>query len=422
MRQRLSAGIALGIALVGTVLAALLWWSPEFRGGAFVLLKTVVRVLDVLDLGLATIAAGTVWLYRRLRRGLVRVAPPRAEAHARFRCGIWRPAVDFILADGVDLDSPRLLGPAEIDCRETPSTFCLPAELRPFREAIVEAYSRRAVCRLTDGRIVRLERFSLARTPGDEYPNWLLDFSPTSYYDFVCTNLALTESMRLAELPRDALATLHGFRGALAREVPVDFKSIIGEKRLANGLTIHLNVVDADHMLLVGRRPRGLSIYPGKLVTSVTGAVAWADRQGGERPPDPFLAAVREAREEIGVDLRRTDIGFYALGVQADQRHPILLGEAVLLRRLGDSVRLSKDAWENEVFYQLDLQDLPLCAAVLTWGVWIPACAVAVCLALLRRHGYRKVEAALRQPRKDLYRRWVATAGKEPRCHDALAR
>lgn len=348
--------------------------------------------------------------------------PPRAEPNTRFRCGDWTPAVDFILADGVDLNSPRLLGPAEIDCRETPSTFCFPAELRPFREAIVEAYSRGAVCRLTDGCIVRLERFSLARTPGDEHPNWLLDFSPASYYDFVCTNLALTESMRLAELPRDALAALHAFRDSLAREVPMDFQSIIGEKRLVNGVTVHLNVVDVEGVLLVGRRPRGLSIYPGKLVTSVTGAVAWGDRQAEDRPPDPFLAAVREAREEIGVDLRRADIGFYALGVQADQRHPILLGEAVLPRRLGDSVRLSKDAWENEVFYRLDLQDLPLCAAVLTWGDWIPASAVAVCLALLRRHGYGKVEAALREPRKDLYRRWLAAAGREPRCQDAQAR
>ncbi|MDI6908120.1 MAG: hypothetical protein QMC81_11630, partial [Thermoanaerobacterales bacterium] len=137
------------------------------------------------------------------------------------------------------------------------------------------------------------------------------------------------------------------------------------------------------------------------------------DRKAPELPPDPFLAAVREAYEETGIRLARRDIRFFALGMQADQRHPLLLGEARIDGRLGELLRLGKDAWENERFYYLDLDNLAVCAAVLVYGDWLPASAVGVCLTLLRQYGYKRVAEALDGARKDHYRRWLARG--EPR-------
>jgi 8-oxo-dGTP pyrophosphatase MutT (NUDIX family) len=385
------------LAAAGVALLLCFFWDPVI---AFY--KTAKDIFNFLGVGLASLVAAVVSVYRRLRRRI----PPKLPSPLAFRVGGWEPPVPFILADGIDLNAPHKLGPGEIICREATPSFSLPEELAAHRTEIIEAYSKKTLCRLTDGRIVRLEEFSLLRTPDDEYPNWLLKFSPLSYYDFVCTNLALTGSMRLTELPRDALAALNCFRKKIEK-LPSDFQAVIADGRLGNGVTVHINVIDADQNLLVGRRPPNLSIFPGRLVTSVTGAVAWTDRAAEDLPPDPFLAAVREAREETGISLRRQDIRFFALGMQADQRHPLLLGEARIPGRLAELVRLSRDSWENERFYNLNLEELPLCASVLVWGDWLPASAVAVCLSLLSRHGYEKVEKALAGARKDLYRRWL---------------
>lgn len=399
-RVRLILRVMLAVALVSGGILLTHYWDTALS----VFGSTVQEV--VLGVGSSILASAVcalvVALYRRLRRRM----PVRLPAPLVFEVGNWTPAVEFILADGIDLNCPRLLGPDQISCSETESSFRLERELTKMRDAIVEAYSRGARCHLTDGQLARLENFTLLRMPGDEEPHWRLTFSPVSYYDFVCTNLALTGSMRSAELPRDALEALKRFRHKIDAS-PRDFYAVLSNGQLANALTLHLNVIDVDNKLLVGRRPKNLSIFPDKLVTSVTGAVAWADRAEDNLPPDPFIAALREAYEETGIELRRQDIRFYALGMQADQRHPLLLGEATIHARLADVVRLSKDAWENERLYYLDLDNLELCASVLVYGDWLPASAVAVCLALLVRHGHKKVAQAFDHPQKNLFRRWL---------------
>ncbi|NPV54653.1 MAG: hypothetical protein HPY71_14255, partial [Firmicutes bacterium] len=191
-------------------------------------------------------------------------------------------------------------------------------------------------------------------------------------------------------------------------EQKITFREVLDCSCLGNGLTLHLNVIDADNKLLVGRRPKDLPIYGGKLVTSVTGAVSWNDRRCEGVPPDPFLAAVREAREETGITLLKRDIFFYALGMQGDQRHPLLLGAVRLEDRLENVLKTCRDAWENEVFYYLDLDDLDTCAAVLVYGDWIPASAVAVALSLLDRRGYKSVEDAFNQAEQRKYKAWLS--------------
>ncbi|HHW41632.1 MAG TPA: hypothetical protein GXX19_10905 [Syntrophomonadaceae bacterium] len=326
-------------------------------------------------------SGAVIWLrrYYKQRRQL------RLPYHLEFRIGRWTPSVPFILADGVDLDKPRRLSPAEIHCKEVESRFKFPSDLLPYREKIVEAYSREGFLRLTDGQIVRLESFTLVFPRNDEPPEWILSFSPLSYFDFICTNLALTPTFKPVVLPAPVLDVLNKHRADVGQKMT--FKEVLDCSHLGNGLTLHLNVVDADNKLLVGRRPKDLPIYGGKLVTSVTGAVSWNDRRCEGVPPDPFLAAVREAREETGIVLNRRHVFFYALGMQADQRHPLLLGAARLEDKLENVLITCRDAWENEVFYYLDLDDLDTCAAVLVYGDWIPASAVAVALSLLDRHG-----------------------------------
>lgn len=398
--------VLIGAVVIAIAAAGALLYS--FRDRAAALFSLTQTVLNILGVGLVTLIMGCAALYRRLRRRM----PVRLPSHVAFRVGEWTPAVPFVMADGVDLDKPRVLGPGEMEFRAEESSFVMPPELAREREAIVTAYSARTLSQLTDGTVARLESFSLLRTPGDEHPNWLLTFSPLSYFDFVCTNLALTGSVRLAALPREALAALNEHRRRV-EGIPLSFQDSLAETWLGNGLTVHVNIIDADNNLLVGRRPANLSVFPGKLVASATGAVAWTDRMAPELPPDPFLAAVREAYEETGIRLVRQDIRFFALGMQADQRHPLLLGEARVDGRLGELLRLGKDAWENERFYYLDLDNLAVCAAVLVYGDWLPASAVGVCLTLLRQYGYKRVAEALDGARKDHYRRWLARG--EPR-------
>ncbi|WP_123929721.1 hypothetical protein [Thermodesulfitimonas autotrophica] len=309
------------------------------------------------------------------------------------------------MADGVDLDKPQQLRAGNIRCEKADSSsFKLPEELAPFRNDIVKAYNRGSFLELTDGTIARLESFAIARAGASEFPVWVLKFGPLSYFDFICTNLALTPTFKPVVLPKEVLEAL-GRHRQIIDSLDLSFHEILRCQRLGNGLTIHLNIIDTNGHLLVGRRPPHLSIYGGKLVTSVTGAVNWQKDQLGSAP-DIFLAAIRETKEETGIRLNREDIVFYALGMQADQRHPLLLGAAKIKGNLAEAMGLGQDAWENEIFYYLDLEDIKTAAAVLRYGDWIPASAVAVALSLLDVHGYEKLARSLSKADKRSFRAW----------------
>lgn len=136
MRWRIPGAVAPGLALLAVAVAAtVLYYFRELREGVFAIFRATARVLEFLGVGLVPVLAAVLWLYRWLRGRLRRVVPRVVPPNHAFRVGTWHPDVDFILADGVDLEAPRLLGPDEIECREAASSFALPPEVAPHREA-----------------------------------------------------------------------------------------------------------------------------------------------------------------------------------------------------------------------------------------------------------------------------------------------
>lgn len=318
----------------------------------------------------------------------------------RFRVGGWEPEVPVLLADGPDLYEISGLRHADVVCRVVESRFVLPDVLSGLQEAVVRDLDRGGRMKFFDGRIARLEGFAVSRAPGSgERPQWQLDLSPLRYYDFVVTNLIRTPTFHpSAVTQKEVAAALERFQKQRS-EQEADFFAVLGNPGLGNGLTVHLNIIDAQGQLLVGRRPGNIPVYPDRLVSSASGAVNWEHRRSPDEAPNPFVTAVREAREETGIRVDMNDVTFFAMVMQEDQKHPILLGEVILdhpLPREGSSLP-PKDLYENRDFFIFDLDDVDEVARWLRHEKWIPASAVAVCISLIKRHSLRKVEDALRR-------------------------
>lgn len=318
----------------------------------------------------------------------------------RFRVGGWEPEVPVLLGDGLDLHEVAGLRYSDVVCREVESSFVLPEVFSGLQAAVVQDLERGGRMKLFDGRIARLEGFKVSRVPGDgERPRWHLDLSPLSYYDFVVTNLIRTPTFHpSAVTQKEVAAALERFQRQRS-EQEADFFAVLENRGLGNGLTVHLNIIDAQRQLLVGRRPGNIPVYPGRLVSSASGAVNWEHRRSPDEAPNPFVTALREAWEETGIQVDMNDVTFFAMVMQEDQKHPILLGEVILdhpLPREGSSLP-PKDLYENRYFFIFDLDDVDEVARWLRHEKWIPASAVAVCISLIKRHSLRKVEDALRR-------------------------
>src|SRR5208282_4329329 len=184
---------------------------------------------------------------------------------------------------------------ADIECRLDTRVYSLPDELRSRRNALINEYEtvakeKRKV--LFDGDHYRLQSYNFEITDRvTEDRKIVLNIEPSSYYDFICTNLSMDKELIPAE--RGALTPR-----AYYRPDPFDFVT----SPFANQIGINLCVItEPDNRLLYSQRSQRSFAYPSGYANAVNGDVSPLDRGAGGI--NPFLTAAREAKEEIGLDI-----------------------------------------------------------------------------------------------------------------------
>jgi hypothetical protein len=213
-------------------------------------------------------------------------------------------------------------------------------------------YSRRKGFELFDDKVARLDDWSLNKNYASR--TLRLDFSETSYYYFAAMNLGLDEPVRTMDSDKSCQITLRN----LIRETPDDLKG----SRLPNPLSVNMSVIlmspssksgyksDPTHKIVLSKRGRSRTLEAqGALSSLIGGTISIGEGDLDDSGnPDIFKAVLREAKEELSLDLydefKNNKIAFFGLGRNISNLKPELYGEVLIS---GITEKEVCRAWEN---------------------------------------------------------------------------
>ncbi len=213
--------------------------------------------------------------------------------------------IDFDLAWGQLLGEPGKRSGGRVTLRHTKEVFTPPLALADESwRAMFKAFDDAA----STQRQLYFKRLGRVRSWQGNKDRLVLTLEHTFYAHFLATNLNL--QLPPSGKPHPILQRVDALAGEdrLKRQ---DF--------LASPLNVLAGVVSEDGILFAPRRGDHLKERPGTLQTSVGGFWEWQDEE------DPFRTLQREAKEELGLDVRRDEVEFVAFGFNGQTGEPDLL-------------------------------------------------------------------------------------------------
>lgn len=216
----------------------------------------------------------------------------------------------------------------------------------------IKKHSKRKGFELFDDKVARLDDWSLNKNHAAR--TLRLDFSETSYYDFAAMNLGLDEPVRTMDNNKKGQITLRNLLG----ETPNDLKG----SRLPNPLSVNMSVIlmspssksgyktNPTPKIVLSKRGRSRTLEAQGALSSLIGGTI-SIREGDlddSGNPDIFKAVVREAKEELSLDVydefKNNKIVFFGLGRNISNLKPELYGEVLIS---GITEKEVYQAWEN---------------------------------------------------------------------------
>jgi hypothetical protein len=160
-----------------------------------------------------------------------------------------------------------------------------------------------------------------------------LEFSKTTYFEFAALNGGINK--HVTELNKNI-----SLKEYLAED-PHDLRA----SRLPNPLGVNISVIlDSESKLAFSKRAYANFESPNVLSSVIGGTMSIGkgdlDSSGN---PDPFKTVIREAHEEMGVELNEQDIAFFGIGRNLLNLKPELYGEV----RLNITEKDLRELWLN---------------------------------------------------------------------------
>jgi hypothetical protein len=286
-------------------------------------------------------------------------------------------------------------GPQEIQCfyerkKHLPRDL---DELRTHYETSINEQKARGVLGLPyNSPMYKLREFDPGYRQiieGEEVPCLQLKFGPTDYFSQIVTDLNVGNPVRDRYLTQVE-------KPITERPVP-EFSTILG---------VNLTVITADNYAVITERSKQAKVAGGKLHTSVGENLLRPKDSGVSWAPDPFLALVRGAQEELGITLEKDTIAFNTFTVIPDFCQYSLIGT----RRIPETHTRLDAIWHNIVpADKWESNGLLFCPhtpqniarfVTSTWGQWFPVALAAVVLSLLDvGYTWEEVDTAFAQAR-----------------------
>jgi hypothetical protein len=268
-------------------------------------------------------------------------------------------------------------GPQEVQCFYERIKH-LPPDLEEMRENYernIEEQKAKGVLGLPyNSPMYKLREFDLSHRhiiEGEEVPILRLKFGPTDYFSQIVTDLNVGDPIREKYLAKATPIT----------EYPVpEFSTILG---------VNLNLITADNYLVMTERSRHAKVAGNKFHTSVGENLLRPKDSGASYAPDPFLALIRGATEELGITLNKDEIVFRTFTVIPDFCQYSLIA-TIRIQEVRSQVEeiwhsvIPADKWESrQLLYYPHRPDTIAQFVVSTWDRWFPLALGAVVLSLL---------------------------------------
>ncbi len=224
----------------------------------------------------------------------------------------------------------------------------------------IEKHSTEEGFEFFNDKVARLDDWSFDKKKNDEDVMLKLHFSATSYYYFAAMNLGLDEPVTSTDkngrnyYDKRSQFTLRDLLG----ERPNDLKG----SKLPNPLSVNISVVlvlsslESGHepnlkqKIILSKRSKSHTLEAqGTLSCLIGGTVSIGEGNiDAAGNPDPFKTVIREAKEELSLDLgdefNSNNIVFFGLGRNMTNLKPELYGEVVIS---GMTEKEFVNGWKN---------------------------------------------------------------------------
>jgi hypothetical protein len=191
---------------------------------------------------------------------------------------------------------------------------------------------------------------------------WVLKFSKTRYFHFAALNKGLDRP--LLTMPR--AISLRYF----LNENPYDLYSSVLPNPL--GIVTSLVLQPENKIILTIQSNRKFE-GTGMMAASIGGSLSINEHDlDSSGLPDPFTTVVREANEELGINISTSDVRFFGLGRDLVTLEPVLIGQVCLDVKENDLLQIqkdqAKDEWEIEDMIIVDSKEIFKFLSMKNWS------------------------------------------------------
>jgi hypothetical protein len=297
--------------------------------------------------------------------------------------------------------------PLRIEFEAAKDPYIPPIELKEARPTLLAAALNRAQLQgatLYDGLHYGLRDYSLRITnPESEERQLVLSVQPTTYFDHITSNMVVDEPILRVSGRLQSLRNFYQLNAGRFRD-----------SVLANQLGVNISVITrVDNSLIYALRGEKTFTFSAGFVTAINASMTRGMDEAENGKPDPLKTVLREAMEELGIDVDRQSIELVALVQDLKHLQPLLIGLAFVDQSAEDIMRLAairaRDRFEYKGLLSMPFEPSIVARHIISHhDQWVPQCAVSVIYALMRVFGHDEAMRAFEG--KAIYG-FIATSG-----------
>lgn len=304
--------------------------------------------------------------------------------------------VPFVIVDG---DGQAEYTPATIVCHYDPTPMDLPTEIKNIKAKIAaqeEEKKQLGESYMWPGPICALKRYTRGRTADEENLELNLWFGPSDWFTFLATNMSLDSERIFDPVTQQHLTLREKYFGSYDWSNP----SLQPVPFFSNTFGVVVSLISGDSHLIVVRRADEMGARKGVYNIAINeGVHRLFDRSDYGDAPNLYRTVVRGAAEELNLELRQSDVTFFAFGVDSEYSMWNILGvahtssnvhEIIDMRRRG-----AKDKWEGKELIPIDFNVRTVVEFVDTHRPWSPGALACIYYTLVHEFGKTAVEQAI---------------------------